>query len=377
MLPRIDAVQVRPVAVPLSISTAFSTREVRERQYVLVRVMTDDGCVGIGFCYAGNMGGRALAIAVEELLAPVLIGQDPHSPEHLWQQMYTLTLLQGRTGMVMRGLSALDIAMWDWNARHARLPLYQLLGGSSVSTVPAYASGGYYWPDQSIDALAREMEEYVGAGFRAVKMKVGRLSLRADTERVAAVRSAVGADVFLMLDANNAWSDVETAERSIRAWEEFDPYWIEEPFSPDDVENHAKLNVRSRVPVATGEIETGRWRFLQLLKANGASVLQPDAAVCGGISEFRKIASTAASFGVSVYPHWFHDLHVHLVAATPNGRMVEFFPDSRVLNFRDLIDTQLTCNNGELMLPDTPGIGFDFAPDALIQFGLSDWIIIR
>ena len=132
-----------------------------------------------------------------------------------------------------------------------------------------------------------------------------------------------------------------TALRYMERFAPYDPYWIEEPFSPDQIDNHAKLAAAIRIPVATGEIEAGRWRFKELLDKQAASILQPDAVVCGGITEFRRIAALADCYGVTVCPHWFHDLHVHLVAASPNGQFVEYFPDGKVFNFCEIIDRQL------------------------------------
>lgn len=146
------------------------------------------------------------------------------------------------------------------------------------------------------------------------------------------------------------------------------PYWIEEPFSPDEIDNHAKLAARIGFIVATGEIEAGRWRHQELLQKGAAEILQTDAAVCGGISEWRRIAGMAAGFGVTMCPHWFHDLHVHLVASTPNARYVEYFPDDQVLNFRRLIDRQLEVRNGNLVVPATPGLGFLFDEQALQRY---------
>jgi L-alanine-DL-glutamate epimerase-like enolase superfamily enzyme len=157
-------------------------------------------------------------------------------------------------------------------------------------------------------------------------------------------------------------------------YEKYDPYFVEEPFSPDDITNHARLAAATGVPIATGEIEAGRWRFRELLEKGGAVILQTDACVCGGISEFRRIAAAAASMGITVSPHWFHDLHAHLVAATPNARYVEFFPDDQVLNFRRLIDTQLEVRNGRVLLPQRPGLGFSFIPAELDRYALTQWI---
>jgi L-alanine-DL-glutamate epimerase-like enolase superfamily enzyme len=171
-----------------------------------------------------------------------------------------------------------------------------------------------------------------------------------------------------MLDANNAWADLPTALLYCKRFEKYNPYWIEEPFSPDEVDNHARLSASTSISVATGEIEVGRWRFKELLDRQGAAILQADAAVCGGITEWRRIAHTAASYGVTISPHWFHDLHVHLVASAPNARYVEFFPDDQVLNFRRLIDRQLEVRNGELVLPKEPGLGFDFDERAVTKY---------
>jgi L-alanine-DL-glutamate epimerase-like enolase superfamily enzyme len=175
-----------------------------------------------------------------------------------------------------------------------------------------------------------------------------------------------------MLDANNAWSDLPSALRAVERFEQYDPYWIEEPFSPDDIDLHARLAERTAVPVATGEIEAGRWRHKELLEKEAAAILQTDAAVCGGITEFRRIAAAASAYGITVSPHWFHDLHVHLVASTPNCRFVEFFPDDQVLNFRRLLDRQLEVRKGRLVLPDLPGLGLQFDNTAVEEYARKD-----
>src|SRR5690606_33790794 len=169
----IESVSVCIARVPLDKPVSFSTRKVTAREYALIRIRSRDGNEGIGYCYAVNSAGRLLSVAVTELLAPKLIGQDSHRIEGLWEDMYQEALLMGRAGAVMRVLSSIDIALWDPNARSVSLPLYRYLGARSLDRVPAYASGGYYLPGKSVDDLAREMEAHVQAGFKAVKMKVG------------------------------------------------------------------------------------------------------------------------------------------------------------------------------------------------------------
>jgi L-alanine-DL-glutamate epimerase-like enolase superfamily enzyme len=370
---KIVSVEARTITIPLENPTSFSTRQVFARDYVVVRVRTEDGHEGQGFCYGGSRGGSLVASAVQILLKPLLIGKSALNVEGLWSEMYQETLLHGRAGSVMRAISIVDVALWDRNARAVGLPLSQYLGGTGKATVPAYASGGYYLDGKTPDKLGQEMASYVKMGFKAVKMKVGRGNPKSEEARIRAAREAIGDDIILTLDANNAWQDLSTAMEHMKRYEPSNPYWIEEPFGPDDIENHAELAQRTSVMVATGEIEVGRWRFKELIEKRAAAILQADAAVCGGITEFRKIAATAASFGVAMCPHWFHDLHVHLVAATPNAQYVEFFADDQVLNFRRLVDTQLEVRNGELVVPTTPGLGFRLREDALDQYAAGPW----
>jgi L-alanine-DL-glutamate epimerase-like enolase superfamily enzyme len=374
---RIDSISVSIARVPLDTVTSFATRTVSARDYCLVKVRSADGVEGIGFCYVGSAGGRIAQVAVEELLAPMLIGEESLRVEGLWQKMYQESLLQGRSGSVMRAISILDTALWDLNARTVKLPLYRYLGAYVDDRVPAYASGGYYLEGKTPEKLGHELAGYVDAGFKAVKMKVGRGTPSQEEDRIEAAREAIGPDVHLMLDANNAWSDVPTALTYMRRYEAYDPYWMEEPFGPDDIESHAKLAELTDVVIATGEIAYGRWYHKELLDKRGAEILQTDAVVCGGITEWKRIAALAAGYGVTMCPHWFHDVHVHLVAATPNARYVEFFPDDQVLNFRRLIDTQLQHDDGNLILPQTPGLGFDYDEGAVKKYALDGWKIVK
>lgn len=369
----ITSVETRVARVPLDVPIAFSGRTVAQREYCLVRVTTANGRYGIGFCYAGHTGGELVAGFVREVLGPMLVGQDPYCVQMLWDRMYREALLHGRTGSAMRALSAIDIAVWDHNSRSCQLPLWRYLGSCEPQRVRAYASGGYYADGKGVEDLAKEMRGYVDQGFTAVKMKVGRASAREDEVRIAATRAEVGPDVLLMLDANNAWSDATTALRALRLWERHDPYWIEEPFLPDDIDNHVRLSSATGIPVATGELEAGRWRHKELIDRGAATIIQTDAAVCGGITEFRRIVGLVEGHGLTMAPHWFHDLHCHLVASASCGRFVEYFGGNDVLNFGRLIDRQVVVQDGFIILPLGPGLGFDFDSASLDRFSPRGW----
>jgi L-alanine-DL-glutamate epimerase-like enolase superfamily enzyme len=370
---RIIGLEACTLVVPLARTVRFSTRTLRERHYTVVRVRTVDGVQGTGFCYSGNKAGHLVTLIVRDLLRDQVLGRDSNQVEQIWEAMYREALLQGRRGAVMRAMSAIDLALWDANAKAAGLPLYRYLGAYRETTVPAYASGGYYADGTTASDVGRETQTYVEMGFSAVKMKVGRLTPEEDAQRIAAARDAVGPGVRLFLDANNAWSDLPSARRAIRMWERWKPDWVEEPFMPDEIDLHAMLASSVSTPIATGEIENGRWGFKALLEKRGAAILQPDAGVCGGITEWRRIAAIAHAYGVPVAPHWLAEVHVHLVAATPNATWVEYFPDTNIANWPLCFQTQLQVSNGALVLPDSPGLGIHWDAGAIARYSLDGW----
>ena len=370
---RVTALTAATLVIPLRNVTSFATRTVSERHYTLVKVITESGIEGLGFCYCGNAAGWLVTSAVRDLLAGHVVGRDAHLTEAIWDAMYRDALLMGRRGAVVRAMSAIDIALWDANAKAAELPLYRYLGAARSAVVPAYASGGYYLAGKSERDLAAECAGYVERGFAAVKIKVGRVSAREDAARIAAVRAAIGPEVELFTDANNAWPDATAAIRAIRRWEEYDLGWVEEPNPPDELAAHAAVAAAVEPPIATGEIHQTRWDFQQILDHGAAAILQTDAAVCGGITEFRRIAALAAGRGVTVAPHWLADLHVHLVAATPNATWVEFFPDTEVLNLMEVFRTRLQVRDAGLAVPQEPGHGVVLDDAAVERYSRDGW----
>jgi len=197
--------------------------------------------------------------------------------------------------------------------------------------------------------------------------------LEEDLQRARAARQMLGPDRLLMLDANNAWPDVASAIPAINALAEVEPFWVEEPLMPDDIRGHAAIRNAVGVPIATGEIEATRWGFSEILKLEAADVLQSDATVLGGITEFRKVAEMAAEKDVPIYPHAWHQLHVSLVASIPIVMVVEYFADSLVVNLGELMEETPQAVNGRLPVPQEPGIGFRFDEGALDRYGVDEW----
>jgi L-alanine-DL-glutamate epimerase-like enolase superfamily enzyme len=259
-------------------------------------------------------------------------------------------------------ISAVDNALWDLKGKALGQPVWKLAGGAQ-DTVWVYAAGGYYEDGKGINELCREMESYVAEGFGAVKMKVGwpGAGLVHDAERVRAVRAAIGAEIELMIDANNAW-DAVTAIRFGRMVEDVRPFWFEEPVHPDDFEGSAKVAEALDMPVAAGENTFTRYGFRELVENGAAEVVQADPNTCGGISEWLKIAGLAAAHHLPMAPHGNASVGCSCVAAVGNGLITEYYPTA----FRSELTESLTFKNGRIQLSDEPGLGIVWRED-LIQ----------
>jgi len=361
---KITNVTGHTIKIPLHRPTAFSTRVVTAREYTIARITTDDGITGIGYSF----GGRLLKEGLLSVLKDLVIGEDPFDVERIWNKMFYNTLLPGRRGTILRGISCIDIALWDIMGKAVNKPVYKLLGGYR-DKVPAYASGGYYREGKTPLDLADELAGYVEKGFKAVKMKVGRLSMKEEIERVRRAREAIGNEVALMLDANNAYPDAKTAIKAGRQFEDYDIAWFEEPVMPDNIPASAEIAAALETHVATGEIEGTRWGFRDLIEKKAADILQPDVTVVGGITEWMKVAHMAGGWDIPVAPHYFWDIHVHLAAATSNSLNVEYFlRESDVVNFDDVLTEPLRPVNGFLEVPQKPGLGIELNEEAIRRF---------
>ncbi len=375
----ISSIDVTLERIPVREPTRISTRVLDKREYVVVSLHREDGeDEGVGYVYAGTAGGAVVVEAVRQLLTPTLLGRDADDIVGSWEAMYQAALLLGRRGAVLRAVSAVDIALWDLAAKRAGLPLAVLLGGG-LASVPVYASGGYYKPGSTswTEAITEEIRGNVVQGFTDHKIKVGGLAISEDARRVAAAVEAMDGAGRLALDANNAYRDVAEATRALRAFEraagETGLWWFEEPLSPDDPAGHAELRRRSETPIATGEIAASRYDFRDLITAQSVDVLQPDAGVLGGVTEYMRVVRTAETFGVAVAPHWHANLHVHLAAASTTCLAVEHFDLGKdIYNFEELVapEARLQVVDGRAEIPNRPGHGVSLDPDGIERYAV-------
>jgi D-arabinonate dehydratase len=367
---RIRSVEAIAISIPLQAAVSDAVRRITHRDHLIVRIRTEEGLEGCGFTL-GYDSSRAMVSLVETIFGPLLEGADALDSERLWSEMYRQSIQAGRRGAALRAMSAIDIALWDLRGKAAGLPVMQLLGVHSTR-LRCYATGGYYREGQTTPELVREMESYVEQGFTAVKMKVGRMEPREDAARLRAVRQALGDDVEILLDANGGWADAPTAIAAMRRLEEYRPYWIEEPVRADNLNAMARIAEALDVPVATGELESTRWAFAQLVERRAADILQPDATVAGGVSEWLKIAHMAAAFDLPVAPHYNWDIHTQLLAAIPNGLFIEYFVrDAGVKVFDDVLANPLCPEHGWIRPRTDPGFGLVFREDRLREYRIA------
>lgn len=363
----ITDVQAFKVVLPLERPLHLGTITITERDYAFVRIRTADGKEGTGFGF--NRGGL-IPEAVSQHLKPLLIGEDALLTERLWERMYRQTRFHGRRGLIMRAISAVDIALWDLKGQYVGLPLWKLIGGYSTE-VPAFVAGGYYRADSNLDALRREYAEYRIQGYKGAKIMVSGAAMAEDVRRVAAAREGLGDDLPLMVDFNGA---LHSAKQALAAMELFAPYrpaFVEEPFLMDNREALREFCSRTHVTVAVGEDESGRWAFRELIGQGMIDLLRHDATLVGGISEWVKVTMTGLSHEVPFYPHWFPEVHVHLAAAFPQGWGVELIPaESGIMGFDRLLHNPVTAQAGVARPPEDPGLGLHWNLEAIEKWAV-------
>jgi L-rhamnonate dehydratase len=340
--------------------------------WVVVEIFTDSGLVGIGNAALSPIVTKSL---IDTYLKPILLGADPWDTEFLWQQMYRRTIAFGRKGVAMTAISAVDIALWDILGKDAKQPVYRLLGGRTKERIPVYASRLYSMP---LDELRIEAEKYKEEGYTAMKLRFGwgpmdgAAGMLKNIELVRTVREVIGYGIDLMADAYMGWT-LDYAKRMLPRLEEFNLRWLEEAVIPDDTRGYKTLKSYGRVPISGGEHEFTIFGFRELLEADALDYIQFDTNRVGGISQARKISALAESFQIPVVPHAGQMHNYHVVMASLNSPIAEFFPqvDVEVGNelFWYIFDGEPLPKNGYIDLDEnTPGLGLTINEESLKRF---------
>nr|WP_255437726.1 mandelate racemase/muconate lactonizing enzyme family protein [Thalassobacillus sp. CUG 92003] len=311
----------------------------------MVECRTKDGITGTGFSYALTGGGSAIKALIDDTLQGLVLDTDILQWDRVWHQLYQRTHRLGR-GVSLPAISAIDIAMWDIKGKVAGLPLYQLLG-QQQEKVLVYGSGRANH-QMTTEELIEGALVYKEEGYSSIKLRAGALGLEEDVRRIKAVKQEIG-EMRIMVDCNERLN-YEEALWLGQQLQDLDVFWMEEPLISENVTGHKKLAEKLNMPIAVGEHLHGRFEFVNYIENNSASIFQPDCPLVGGISEWKRIATIAEGFGLSISPHFLPELHIHLAASTTNCISIEHFP-----LIDDVLEETLTIKNGYGVLPEAAG----------------------
>ncbi|HEY1008510.1 mandelate racemase/muconate lactonizing enzyme family protein [Daejeonella sp. JGW-45] len=339
----------------------------------LVVITTEDGLQGFGEAKAavGSSGVCASIVScIENELKPILLGKDAKNISRLWDEMYNGTRdhyalargrkfpILGRRGLTVSAMSGIDTALWDLKGKALGVPVMDLLGGACRDKMPAYASGG--WADA--DNIGEQLNGYISKGFSGVKMRVGIMdgTVLNSVERVKAARKAIGPDIKLMADAHGTFS-VPEARQFCRGVEDCNLYWFEEPISPDNRHGTAEVRASTCIPIAAGESEYTSFDIRDLLEVRALDVIQPDAAIIGGISEAMRVGHLANTYQLELAPHCWGSAFsfmagVNVAFASPSATIIEFSLGGNPMMY-ELVKEQIEVRDGMIEAPSAPGLG--------------------
>lgn len=355
----VESIRVRFVKVPMRFPLGTSAAVVTSAPLLLVDLRTREGVVGRSylFCYRDS-GAKAIAAVLEEAVS--LIKDHPVAPMKLGELLARRYALLGVTGVVRMALAAIDIALWDALAVACNMPLAALLG-SQARGVRAYNSDGLgLMPPQ---AAADEALKLTEAGFEAVKLRLGHQDARTDVEVARAVRQAVGDEVEIMVDYNQALTVTEAIRRAHQLTD-LRIYWLEEQIRHSDLAGYSEIAQSLSTPVQLGENLDGPESVHQVLSESAADYLMFDAARIGGVTGWMRAAAIAATRDIPVSSHLFPEISVHLLAATPNAHWLEY------VSWADaILENPLTVKDGAIAPPDRPGLGLAWS-----EAGIQRWL---
>lgn len=364
---------IKTIRLRASISAegqVFSRSGVRNtRSATLVQVETDEGVSGIGSC-SGN--GELIEVIVSKILKPLLLGMDATDIVAIWDTAYVRGGHKefGTRGIGVVALSGIDVALWDILGKVRGVPIYQLLGGKCRDKIPVYATALYPEAPAKVAARARA---FADQGFHGVKIKVG-FDLEQDIRIVRAVREELGKDFVVMTDANQGYS-LDVGLEAAAAFADCGAFWLEEPLFVEDIEGHAALREKTRVPIAVGENLHTYYAFENFILRGAVDFIQPDVARAGGITEIVRITKLAARHGVPVSFHTWGDgvalaASVHLAAALKDCIVMELDYTYNPLR-EELLREPFKVENGYLLPPERPGLGVELDQEVLRRFAFS------
>jgi galactonate dehydratase len=327
------------------------------RNWLFVKVYTDEGVVGIGECSGWP---RVIETAVQDLKA-LLIGEDPQHIERLWQKMQIAIMGHGMTGTVGAGaMTGIDMALWDIKGKVLGVPVWSLLGGQVRSQVRMYAHAST--PETALALKAR--------GVTA--LKCGGVS--DPVRKIAALREAVGDDIDLMIDLHGPpWLTPADAATLARELEPYKLLFMEDPIAPDNLDGYRRIRDASNIPLAAGERMATIFGLRQLIEQELVDVVQPDTGRAGGITQMKKIAAMAEAHHIMMAPHSgslgpvAEYAALHLLAAIPNTLFLERIEDDWDGRAHTALPA-LQQQNGFLTVPTAPGLGVDIDEDFVARF---------
>jgi len=372
------------LSAPLPQPVSTSTHRITSVSEVVVKLTTDAGPVGIGeahgpFLFQQGPDGLRTVSDIIKAITPLVVGQDPFDAERIWQDLFALTYtsvrgiptLARQQRPLVTAMSAIDIALWDLKGKAIGRPVWALLGGALRRRVPAYVTGFYYRAGERPDDLVREAAMYVAQGYRTLKVKVGGLTPEADAERVGVIRKAVGKDVAIMLDANQGWN-LPTAVRAATLCAPHDIFWLEDPMPwYDERRTLERLKAEVDIPIAAGETEYSPFGLRTMLAEGLVDYLIIDSTWAGGLTTWRKVAVMAELYQIPLAAHHDPQIHVHAIAASPTGFILESFADpTRDPLWFELFRERPSIVDGFMSLPDAPGLGLELRDDTLQKYGV-------
>ena len=329
------------------------------RNLLVLEVETKGGIVGMGYLNPFTPTVRAAAACLEDAFIPRVIGKDATAVEAIWRDLWRVSLGYGRGGIAIMAISALDIALWDAVGKRAGLPLHRLWGHFR-SEIPIYGSGCFR--GSGGDGMIAKARHYVSQGYKAIKMQVAHVhDLATDLANVRRMREALGPDIDIMIDVNQGWS-ADVAIQMGRKFEEYDVYWLEEPVLADDFAGYRRVAQALDLRVVGGETHFTRYDLRPFFETPCVPILQPDP-MRGGLTDLRKTAALADTWGITIAPHLFPELNVQLLASIPNGIWAE---QMGILD--DVWVDPPAIKDGMITVPERPGHGLAFKPEVLKDF---------